>query len=64
METKVIIYSGEDTDDVTVKMEEAAAKQSAKGWSARKVDMLSSSTLRVTYVRGEEEEEDEEEDDD
>ena len=62
MEQKQIIYSGLDTDDVTRQMEEGNQKQAKKDWRPRRIDMLSSATLRVTYVRGPEDEEDEDED--
>lgn len=60
MEMKKITYSGADTLDVIDKLEQGNAKMAEKGWEARREDMLSSSTVRVTYVRGME---DEEEDD-
>jgi hypothetical protein len=59
MEQKKVLYSGEDTVDVTRIMEEGEAKMAAKGWREFRVDMLSSATVRVTYVRGEEDEDDE-----
>ena len=60
MELKKITYSGIDTDDVTKQMEEGNDKLAEKGWREYRVDMLSSSTVRVTYARGEEDEEGEE----
>ena len=57
MELKKITYSGIDTDDVTKQMEEGNDKLAEKGWREYRVDMLSSSTVRVTYARGEEDEE-------
>lgn len=60
MELKKITYSGIDTDDVTQQMEEGNDKLAEKGWREYRVDMLSSSTVRVTYARGEEDEEGEE----
>ena len=45
---------------VTKQMEEGNAKLAEKGWREYRVDMLSSSTVRVTYARGEEDEEGEE----
>ena len=62
MEMKKVIYSGQDTEEVTLEMEKGEAKMGKKGWEARRVDMLSSSTVQVTYVRGPEDDEDEEED--
>lgn len=62
MEMKKVIYSGQDTDEVTLEMEKGEAKMAKKGWEARRVDMLSSSTVQVTYVRGSEDDEDEEDD--
>lgn len=59
MEKKKVLYSGQDTEDVTEQMEKEAEKLAAKGWTARRVDMLGSATLRVTYVRGPEDEDDE-----
>ena len=38
---------------VTKQMEEGNDKLAEKGWREYRVDMLSSSTVRVTYVRGE-----------
>ncbi len=61
MEKKKVTYSGVDTDDVTNQLEEGNAKLAEKGWREHRVDMLSSSTVRVTYVRGELDEDDEEE---
>ena len=63
MEQKKITYTGIDTDDVTRLLEEGNDKQAEKGWREFRVDMLSSSTVRVTYVRGEPDEEDEDADD-
>ncbi len=60
MEQKMIIYSGLDTDDVTRQMEEGNEKQAKKDWRPYRIDMLSSATLRVTYVRGPEDEEEDE----
>ena len=45
---------------VTKQMEEGNDKLAEKGWREYRVDMLSSSTVRVTYARGEEDEEGEE----
>ena len=53
MEQKKIPYPGIDTDDVTRLLEAGNDKQAEKGWREFRVDMLSSSTVRVTYVRGE-----------
>jgi hypothetical protein len=53
MEVKKITYSGYDTADTIEKLEEGIAKMAEKGWFARREDMLSSSTVRVTYTRGE-----------
>ena len=61
MELKKVLYSGIDTDDVTKEMEAAEAKMAEKGWRELRVDMLSSSTVRVTYARGPEEEDEDEE---
>lgn len=58
MEQKKVTYSGSDTDDVTVQLEAGNAKLAEKGWREYRVDMLSSSTVRVTYVRGELDEDD------
>lgn len=58
MEMKKVVYSGQDTADVTMQMEREEEKMAAKGWTARRVDMLSSATVRVTYVRGPEDDED------
>ena len=52
-------YMGADTQDVTEQLEAGNEKMAAKGWREYRVDMLSSSTVRVTYVRGEIEEEEE-----
>ena len=52
MEQKKITYTGIDTDDVTRLLEAGNDKQAEKGWREFRVDMLSSSTVRVTYVRG------------
>ena len=57
MELKKVMYSGIDTDDVTREMEAGEAKMAEKGWRELRVDMLSSSTVRVTYARGPEDEE-------
>ena len=51
MEQKKITYSGSDTEDVTVQLEAGNAKLAEKGWREYRVDMLSSSTVRVNYVR-------------
>lgn len=59
MEQKKVTYMGADTEDVTARLEEGNEKMAAKGWREYRVDMLSSSTVRVTYVRGEIEEEEE-----
>lgn len=53
MEQKKVTYNGVDTDDVTQQLEQGNEKMAAKGWREYRVDMLSSSTVRVTYVRGE-----------
>ena len=53
MEQKKVTYTGLDTEDVTQMLEEGHRKQAEKGWQEYRVDMLSSSTVRVTYVRGE-----------
>ena len=60
MEQKKVTYNGVDTDDVTEQLEKGNENMAAKGWREYRVDMLSSSTVRVTYVRGEIDEEDEE----
>lgn len=57
MEIKKITYSGVDTVDTIEKLEEGIAQMAEKGWFARREDMLSSSTVRVTYTRGEPEDE-------
>ena len=62
MELKKVMYNGLDTVDVTEKMEAAEVKMAQKGWREYRVDMLSSSTVEVTYVKGEIEEEEEDED--
>lgn len=59
MEQKKITYNGIDTDDVTAQLEAGNAKLAEKGWREYRVDMLSSSTVRVTYVRGEPDEDEE-----
>lgn len=59
MEMKKITYSGADTVEAIEKLEEGNAKMAEKGWFARREDMLSSSTVRVTYTRGEPDEEEE-----
>ena len=59
MEQKKVTYLGADTQDVTEQLEAGNEKMAAKGWREYRVDMLSSSTVRVTYVRGEIEEEEE-----
>lgn len=56
MEQKKVTYMGADTDDVTAKLEAGNETMAQKGWREFRVDMLSSSTVRVTYVRGELEE--------
>ena len=53
MEQKKVTYTGLDTEDVTQMLEEGNRKQAEKGWQEYREDMLSSSTVRVTYVRGE-----------
>ena len=62
METKKVRYDGIDTDDVTAQLEAGNAKMAKKGWREGRVDMLSSSTLEGTYLRGEEDDDDEDED--
>lgn len=62
MEMKKVMYNGLDTVDVTEKMEAAEVKMAQKGWREYRVDMLSSSTVEVTYVKGEIKEEEEDED--
>lgn len=57
MEQKKVTYSGIDTDDVTRQLEEGNAELAKKDWREYRVDMLSSSTVRVTYIRGEPDEE-------
>ena len=52
MEQKKVTYMGADTQDVTEQLEAGNEKMAAKGWREYRVDMLSSSTVRVTYVRG------------
>ncbi len=59
MEMKKVRYDGIDTDDVTAQLEAGNEKLAKKGWREGRVDMLSSSTLEVTYLRGEEEDEEE-----
>ena len=59
MEQKKVTYMGADTQDVTEQLEAGNEKMAAKGCREYRVDMLSSSTVRVTYVRGEIEEEEE-----
>ena len=62
MEIKKVLYTGYDTESVTVEMEKGSEKLAEKGWREKRADMLSSSTVRVTYVRGEpDEDEDEDE---
>ena len=58
MEIKKITYSGVDTNDAIEKLEAGIAQMAEKGWFARREDMLSSSTVRVTYTRGEPDDED------
>lgn len=60
MEVKKVTYSGLDTEDVTQQLEDGNDKMVAKGWTVKREDMLSSSTVRVTYIRGEMDEDDEE----
>ena len=62
MEVKKVRYDGIDTDDVTAQLEAGNEKLAKKGWREGRVDMLSSSTLEVTYLRGEEDDDDEDED--
>lgn len=57
MEQKKVTYSGIDTDDVTRQLEEGNEALAKKDWREYRVDMLSSSTVRVTYIRGEPDEE-------
>ena len=45
---------------MTRQLEDGNDKMVAKGWTVQREDMLSSSTVRVTYVRGEMDEDDEE----
>lgn len=52
MEVKKVTYIGSDIEDVTKQLEEGIAKMEAKGWAARREDMLSGTTVRVTYTRG------------
>ena len=52
--------TGETTGAVTRQLEDGNDKMVAKGWTVQREDMLSSSTVRVTYVRGEMDEDDEE----
>ena len=59
MEQKKVPYTGVDTEDVTEQLEQGYAKLAEKGWREYRVDMLSSSAVRVTYVRGELEEDEE-----
>ncbi len=59
MEQKKVTYTGLDTNDVTEQMERGNKTMAEKGWREYRADMLSSSTVRVTYIRGEVEEEDE-----
>ena len=58
MEVKKITYSGYDTADTIGKLEEGIEKMAEKGWFARREDMLSSCTVRVTFTRGEPDDED------
>ena len=53
MEQKKVTYSGVDTEDVTRPLEQGNAALAQKDWKEYRVDMLSSSTVRVTYIRGE-----------
>ena len=53
MEQKKVTYSGVDTEDVTRQLEQGNAALAQKDWKEYRVDMLSSSTVRVTYLRGE-----------
>ena len=57
MELKKVVYTGLDTEDVTAQMEAAEGKLAEKGWREYRADMLSSSTVQVTYARGELDEE-------
>ena len=59
MEQKKVTYTGVDTEDVTEQLEQGNAKLAEKGWREYRADMLSSSAVRVTYVRGELEEDEE-----
>ena len=59
MEQKKVTYTGVDTEDVTEQLEQGNAKLAEKGWREYRVDMLSCSAVRVTYVRGELEEDEE-----
>ena len=59
MEQKKVTYTGVDTEDVTEQLEQGNAKLAERGWREYRVDMLSSSAVRVTYVRGELEEDEE-----
>ena len=59
MEMKKVRYDGINTEDVTAQLEAGNEKLAKKGWREGRVDMLSSSTLEVTYFRGEEDEEEE-----
>ena len=52
MEVKKVTYMGVDIDDVTKQLEEGIEKMTEKGWAARREDMLSGTTVRVTYTRG------------
>ena len=57
MEQKKVTYTGVDTEDVTEQLEQGNAKLAEKGWREYRVDMLSSSAVRVTYGELEEDEE-------
>ena len=59
LEQKKVTYTGVDTEDVTEQLEQGNAKLAEKGWREYRVEMLSSSAVRVTYVRGELEEDEE-----
>lgn len=52
MEVKKVTYIGSDIEDVTKQLEEGIAKMEGKGWQARREDMLSGTTVRVTFTRG------------
>ena len=48
MEQKKVTYTGVDTEDVTEQLEQGNAKLAEEGWREYRVDMLSSSAVRVT----------------